>query len=245
MFGNLTIDGLEKQEDRLGGGGVLDAGIYSGTIKVAYAGESKGGAKNINFIFDLGGREYRETVYITNKKGENFFLNKQDASKKVPLPGFSLVDNICLLTVEKPLAEQDVADKMVKIYDFDLKKEIPTSVPVLVDLIGKPISLAILKELVNKNVKNDSTGEYEATAETREQNVIDKALHTETKLTVVEAQQGEEVGTFWDKWLEKNAGKIRDKREIKEGQAARPGAPPKASGQVTMAPKKSLFGKKA
>lgn len=248
IFGNLKNDGLEKQEDRLGGGGGLfDTNIYSGIIKVAFAGQSKGGAHSVSLIVDVDGKEYREICYITNKKGENFFLNKQDNSKKVPLPGFSLIDNICLLTTEKPLCEQDIEEKVFKLYDFEQKKEVPTSIPILIDLIGKPISLAIIKEIVNKNVKNDSTGEYEATAEKREQNVIDKAFHTETKLTVVEAERGDEVGTFWDKWLEKNLGKTRDKREIKNGQVAsgRPSGPPKAAAPTAGAtPKKSLFGKK-
>ena len=245
MFGNLTTTGLEKAEDRLGGGGVFETGIYSGKIKMAYAGKSPGGAQNVSLIVDLGGREYRETIYITNKKGENFFLNKQDASKKVPLPGFTTINDICMLTTEKPLAEQDVQDKTIKVYDFDLKKEVPTVVPVLMELLDKPISLAILKERVNKNVKNANTGEYEATADERDQNVIDKTFHTETKLTIVEAEQGNEVGVFWDKWAEKNDGKTRDKREIKDGQApsGRPGAPPKA-GVTPIAAKKSLFGKK-
>jgi len=247
MFKNLTTDALEKQEERLGSGGALETGVYSGKIKVAYAGKSKAGAQNVTLVLDFAGREYRETVYVTNRKGENYFLNKQDNTKKVPLPGFTLIDNICMLTTEKPLSEQDVEDKVVKLYDFDQKKEVPTSVPVLIDLLDKAISLAIIKERVNKNVKNDQTGEYEPTAEERDQNVIDRAFHTETKLTVLEAEHGLEEGEFWDKWAEKNNGVTRDKREIKDGQSApsgRTGAPPKPSATPT-APKKSLFSKKA
>ena len=43
-----------------------------------------------------------------------------------------------------------------------------------------------IKELVDKNVKNDSTGEYEPNGETREQNVISKVFHDPSKVTVVD-----------------------------------------------------------
>lgn len=249
LFGNLKADGLEETQDRLGGYSPFDTDIYTGKIKMAYADKSDGGAQNVNLVIDMGGKEYRETVYVTNKKGENFFLNKEDKTKKVPLPGFVIIDDICLVTTEKPLADQDVEEKVVKLYDYEAKKEIPKTVPVLTGLLGKEVSLAIVRQLENKNVKNGA-GAYEATAETRESNVISKVFHTPTKMTMVEARNGNEVGTFWDSWLERNKGQISDKRMIKEGQAGAPkgtaarSGPPTPTASAAPAERKSLFGKK-
>ena len=106
FFKNLSSDGLEEAQDRLGGYQPLDTDIYHGVIKAMYAGQAASGAMNVTVIVDLNGKEYRETVYITNKNGENFFLNKQDKSKKVPLPGFTTIDDICLIATGSPLAEQ-------------------------------------------------------------------------------------------------------------------------------------------
>jgi hypothetical protein len=142
------------------------------------------------FNFDLNDKEYRETIYITNKQGENFFLNKDDPTKKVPLPGYTTVNDICLMTTDKPLSEQDTEAKMVNVWDNDAKKEVPKSVPVLTELLGQKVTLGILKQLVNKNEKNQSSGKYEPTAETREENVIEKVFHSPTHMTVVEAQNG-------------------------------------------------------
>ena len=50
LFGNLTTDGLEEAEDRIGGFQPLDTDIYIGTIKTAYAGQSQGGAHNLSLI---------------------------------------------------------------------------------------------------------------------------------------------------------------------------------------------------
>ena len=248
LFGNLKSDGLEETQDRLGGYSPFDTDIYTGKIKMAYADKSDGGAQNVNLVVDINGKEYRETVYITNKKGENFFLNKEDKTKKVPLPGFTIIDDICLCTTEKPLAEQDVEDKVVKLYDFEAKKELPKSVPVLVELLGKEVSLAIVRQLENKQAK-DGAGVYQPTAETRESNVISKVFHTASKMTMVEARQGNETGTFWDSWLERNKGQISDKRSIKDGQTGAPkggaAARPQPTPSGSAAPeRKSLFGKK-
>ena len=243
LFGNLKSDGLEETQDRLGGGGAIDSNAYLATIKVAYAGQSEGGAQNVTLLLDLDGREYRETIYVTNKKGENFFLNKDDKTKKVPLPGFATIDDICIVCTEKPLSEQETEEKIVKIYDFEAKAELPKSVPVLTELTGKQFHAGIIKQTVNKNEKQGD--EYVPIADTREENVLEKVFHHPSMVTVVEARRGASEAEFYGKWVEKNKGVIRDKRSIKDGSSGTSGKPgsktPPQSGGST-APRKSLFG---
>jgi hypothetical protein len=249
LFNNLTSDAHEVEtEDRLGGFSVLESGSYDAKIKVAYAGKAASGAQSVTFIFDINGRELRETIYITNKQGQNFYLTKD--KKKAPLPGFTTVDHICLVASGAPLSEQTTEDKMVKVYDKDAGAEIPKSLPVLTDLVGKTITLGLLKVLENKTEK-DSNGNYVAIAETRESNQIDKVFDTDTKMTVVEAVKELEP-TFHTAWVEKNAGQTRDKREIKDGQAGgaqsgRPGRPAGGPPQQSTGASsgRKLFGNKA
>jgi len=247
LFGNLSKNGLEESQDRIGGFGAVESDYYAAIIRQAYATTAKSGAKAVNFEFALpGGKPLRTTIYVTDKEGKNYFLNKDDKTKKVPLPGFTTVDDICLCTVEKDLSEVDVEEKVVKIYDFEAKKEVPTNVPVLIELIGKTVGLGILKVLENKSVK-DANGEYQPTNETREINEIDKVFHDETGYTVVEVRAGLEAPSFKDGWIERNKGKTRDKRKLKEGQAGAPQSNAKAAPQAGAAPageRKSLFGKK-
>jgi hypothetical protein len=253
MFGNMTSSGLEEAQDRLGGNfGAIESDVYLFTIAAFYAGKSPKGAQFMQLIAKQGDREYREQIYFTNKKGENWFPNKDDKTKKVPLPGFTTVDDICLITTGKPLCEQVTEEKTVKVYDADAKKELPKAVPMLTDVVGQQIKLGVLKQIVNKNVKNESTGEYEATAESREENVTDKVFHPEFNFTVVEAKAEATEPQFLGGWLERNKGKTRDKRSIKEGEAGAAGAPPKAAARAGAAPapaagaapRKSLFGPK-
>lgn len=245
MFADLNTKGLEKDGDFLGSGGPLATDIYKGIIKLAYAGSSAGGAKNVQLLIDVGGREYRETIYVTNRNGQNFYMRDD---KKIPLPGFSIIDNICMLATEEPLAAQELENKVVKVYDFEEKKELPQEVPVLTGLLNKPIALAIEQVLENKNAKGDD-GEYRPTAEERSFNTIVKAFHSDTMLTVTEALNGLEEGEFHAKWLEQNKDKVRDKRKIKDGTGTASSGSSGSNAKVptpatSAAPKRSLFGKK-
>jgi hypothetical protein len=254
-FGKLSTEGLAENEDRAGGGfSPLETDVYEGVIKVAYAGQSKEGAHNVSLILQIGTQEHRETIYVTNKAGENFFLSKteKDAAgkpKKVALPGFTTIDDLCQVSVGKTLSEADVEEKVLKIYDYDTRQEVPKSVPVLTELTGKPCLVAIKKSLVNKKGPAPT---YEPIADYREENTIEKVFHPELRVTVVEAKKSAEKGEdpkaeFIDVWLEKNKGRTHDKRQVKDGEAGKSGrpsaGPPQAGGQ-SGAPKRSLFGNK-
>lgn len=241
MFNNLTDTGLEKAEDRLGGGySVRDTDIYTFKIKAAYAGKSQGGAMNVSLIAVDGQGEYRETIYITNKKGENFFVKD---GKKVPLPGFTVINDLCLIATGEPLSEQETEEKVINLYDYEAKKEVPTSVPMIMSLLDAEVSFAIQKVLEDKNVKN-AEGEYVPSGETREVNTITKVLHTETKMTVVEAMNGAEEAKFWDAWIEKNQGKVYDRTKKDAGGGKPVGARPTPTGGAKEGGRPSLFGKK-
>lgn len=253
LFGNLGTEGLEEKEDRVGGGSFSrETDIYELNIKVAYAGKSDGGARFVAFVFaDNDGKEYRETFYVTSKAGLNYYMAKdkdgKETGKKRALPGFDAVNDICLVTTDKELSQQTDEEKTVKIWDADAKAELPKSVPVLVELLGKKVYLAIYKRLENKSTLVN--GSYVPNADTRDTNTTEKVMHFPTKMTVREATSGAAEAVFHDSWLEAHKGKVQDKRTIKDGEAGqsgRPGraagAPPASGGAAGAAPRKSLFG---
>lgn len=242
LFDNLTTDGLEEADDRLGGYQPLDTDIYDMKIKALYAGQAESGARNMTIIGDIDGREYRETMYFTNRNGENFFLNKNDPTKKVPLPGFTTVDHICLVATGAPLAEQETEDKVVNMYDREAGKEVPKSVPMLTAALGQTIRVAIQRVMENKSKKEGNS--YVATPDTIERNEIDKVFDTTTRMTVVEALNNAEEATFHDAWLERNQGNVKDRRTIKDGEGGTAGRPGKPSPSADKPAKRSLFGDK-
>jgi hypothetical protein len=238
-FGNLGTDGLEEARDSLGGGGALESGLYTGKIKLAYAGASSGGARFLAIVVDVNGRDYRETLYVTNKAGENYYTR---GDKKIPLPGFTTANDIALLSTGQPLGAQDIQEKVAEIYNFDERKEIPTKVQAVTSIMGKSITLGILKVIEDKTKKNETTGTYEPTGETRDVNVIDKVFHTDTGKTVSEFTTKAEKAEFKDRWAEKHTGKTQNKAK---GATGKPGVPGQAAGipgGASKAPSKSLFG---
>lgn len=247
LFAGMTSDNLEQATDVVGGFTQRETDIYTGVVKLAYVGKSDGGASNINFIIDIDGQEHRETVYFTNKQGENFYVDKKDPKKKHPLPGFTLINDMCKVTTGKPLSQQDAAEKVVKIYDFTERKEVPKAVTVMIDMLNQPVSLALGQILQNKKVK-DASGNYVPTAETFTSVQMEKVLHPgQGNKTVLEIESGSEA-KYADAWLSQHKGKVRDKRTIKTGDSnatvasGRPTPPAAAAAAPT--PTTSLFGKK-
>ena len=230
FLSNLSYnDNVQQEKDTLGGFSLLDGGIYTATIKYAYLSQSKSGAGAVNFEFDIDGKPYRETMYVTNKHGSNIW---EKNGKSGYLPSFLTADAISLFaTGEKSLFELKDTKKIINIYDKDAGKEIPTEVPMLTELLGKTIKLGIIKERVYKQEKS-STGGYLDTAETREQNTIDKVFSAKDNRTVPEVRAGKAEATFYQDWLTKYENQLIDKTSGKSN-------PPTQSANQPV--KKSLF----
>lgn len=233
---NLGKDKDIKDEVDTLGGGAQPSGLYKCVIEAAYLGVSQGGANSLTIVAKAeNGHTFRETLWITNKQGEEFYIYNDE---KRFLPGFNVANALSLLTVGYELCDLDEPEeRTLKIFDFDEKKEVPTEVPCLTQLHGEEIWLGIVKEIQDKTKKNDSTGKYEPTGETREVNVIDKVFRAESGLTVAEARLGEDKGEFVEKWVNKWEGKERNKAKGAAG-AGKAGAPAQKA-----APKSSLFKK--
>lgn len=231
IFESLTTDGLEEATDRLGGPSLFDTDVYTGTVKLAYAGKSSGGAHSLTVLLDLNGSEYKEILYVTNKEGNNWYPNKTDPKKKEQMMGFIIADDLALLTTGFPLASQTFEEKVVNIYDYDLKREVPTNVPVIVDMIGKEISVAIERSTENKQTK-DSSGKYVNTAEIRDTNTIVKVYHAATGRTVSEFKGNVQEPVHRDGWLVRYKSKTRNKVKALEGAAGLPGGAAKPTGSL-------------
>lgn len=232
---NLERDdkNIEQPKDTLGGGGLLESGVYDGIVELAFLKESQAGAMGVELHIKVGdGHIHRETVYVTNRNGENFY---EKNGKKHYLPGFVTVDELAAVTCEVHVADLDTEDKVVKLYDFESQEEKPTEVPMFTDMLGKKAKFAIVQETDYKTQKGDD-GKYHPIDETRSYNVINKVFN-EDGFTVLELMNGEEEPEFIELWKQKNEGVVRDRTKGKSPKAASGAA---KSGK----PSKSLFKKK-
>lgn len=226
---------IQEERDIVGGGfTVPESGVYNATIKYAYLSQAQSGAGAVNFEFELdNGATHRETMYVTNRNGQNFYVDKKDGSKKY-LPAYLNADAIALFAAGKPLAELKDQPKVINLYNFDQKKEVPTEVPMLTELLGKTVKLGLIKEKAFKQTK-DATGNYVDTDEVRESATINKVFSAKDGRTVNEVRAEQVKAEFITKWTEKWEGKVNDKTTKSSG------TKPATSAATT--PKKSgLFG---
>lgn len=209
----------------------LDTNVYPGTVKMVFAGQSAGGARNVTLQLKLdNGKDYNETIYLSNKEGKNTYV-KDD--KEFYLPGFLLINNLSLMATGKGLFElaSEVETRTVKLYDFDVKSEVAQDVQAVIPLIGKRVLVAIQEEEYEKQTKNDATGKYEGNGEYAVKNSLIKVYNPDTRQTAVEMAEDKEASQL-DSWLDKNMGVIK--------KVERKAAP---ANQKTATTSSGLFGK--
>lgn len=236
----VDTTGVEKAEDVVGGGvAVLDTGVYDATVKLAYLSVAKSGAQGLAVVLDVGGREHRETVYVTSgtAKGGNSYYERD--GKKYPLPGFTMADDLALLTTGQGIGDQEGEEKVVKLYDFTARAEVPTKVMVITEMLGKQIKVAIYKNL---ETKYEGQGDNRTpTDQTVERNSISKFYYNGDDASLVGKTvneiQDEKEATHLEAWEEKHKDKVKDNTVKAAGKTGAPGTA--GTGQ----PKKSLFGK--
>lgn len=239
MFGDLkSSNEIKEQGDVLGGGSVSESDLYEAEIKVAYGITSSGGAKGMVIEFKLpSNRSHRETVYVTSGTAKGCKNYYEKDGEKHYLPGFSMMNAIAMLTLEKELSALKFEDKTLKIYDATAKAETPQQVPVAVELTGKKIKIGLLKVRKNKQVKTD-TG-YVDTNEERFVNELDRVFHYPSNVTLAEAR-AKQTATFHEQWLSKWKGQVKDTfKEVEGGASA--GRPTATGGGAGEKPS-SLFG---
>ena len=203
--------GLEtKDTDFLGG--KLNTDVYLAAVKMMYIDKNERGTvfANIELVLKTanGTRNYNETIYMSNSKGEFTFIDKK-TNKPAPLPGFVTVDTLCKMATGKGINEQETARKTIEVYDSKTKGKVNAEKEVVMSMLKQKVQVAIVQEVHNKNAK-DASGNYVPTAETFTSTTIKKVFNAEG-LTQTEVDAGKSEGEFKDAWLKANKDKVFDK----------------------------------
>lgn len=233
---------VQEDKDVLGGGGFLvESGADTYNIDLAFVGKSADGASFMTLHLGKGKTNIRETIYFTTRTGLTYF--EKDGNKQ-NLPNFSLINSLTNVTLGKQLHELDTEQKMVKLYNFEQKKEIPTVVEMVSELMGQSVTVGVLKSIVDKTAK-DGNGKYVPTGETKEINEIDKFFRASDGLTSTEIKSGIKEAVFLPAWKEKNTGVTRNKAKGTKTATAKPGAATGVGAGGSPKPASSLFADEA
>ena len=197
----LNIDeGVESNEDFMPGGNfVLDTGMYPMVVDLAYLGESSGGAVSVTIhLKEVGGkRQHRETFYVTSGKAKGRKNTYEKNGVKHLLPGMEAVNQLATITAGKPLPGLTPEEKTIKLWNFQERKELPTKVPALTQIIGATVLVALTKCAENKRTKVGD--EYIDTNERKEFNEVGKFLH-EDRFSVAEKIGSATDTAYYTRW---------------------------------------------
>ena len=203
---------VEENEDFLPGDFTSDTGMYPMKIDMAFTGESDAGAGFVTVHMKEigGGATHRETFYVTSRAGSSTYVDKRSGKKRY-LPGMESMNQLCVITTGKKLPVQTEEPKVIKLWNFDEKKDLPTTVPALTDLIGCDVLVALTKKRGNKTRKVGN--EFVNLAEERFYNETSKFLYPDG-LTIAEKLAEQTDTTYRDSWIEKySADYVQDKYE--------------------------------
>jgi len=237
------LDGLDatadvkEDGDFLGGFSPFESDLYTFTVKLAYFTVSAGGAKCLNVTFkDANDRELKQQFWITSGTAKGclpYYINQKTLEKHF-LPGFTAAKHLALLTTGKEISKLTLEDKHIKLYSYDAKAEVATSVPMCVEMLGKPIICGVVKRLTDATKDSgtvDAAGKkiYSATGEVKIENEVVKLFHARDKRTVTEILAKATEAEFADKWLKKWKGNTEDKTSKQSGVAGKATAAATAS----------------
>jgi hypothetical protein len=210
----------EVEKDSVGGGGVLNSDIYTCTIKAAYFDYAKSKAVSLNLILETStGRKLTQTEFITSGEAKGCKPYYEKNGEKFPLPGYAKMNTLCLLATGLPIDQLTAEDKILKLYDYESKKETNQTKKVITELTGKVIKVGVFKTIVDKKLKNDNfnpdlpesatNARYALTGETREENLIDKFFNEEG--ATLEEHTTKKEPIFFEEWIKAHQGKVKDK----------------------------------
>jgi hypothetical protein len=215
---------IEMDAPQLGGGGfsLLESNVYDFVIDIAFLFVTKADSQALNLHLrapDKTIHKFQFWMVSGKQKGNlNYYTDKN--GKKHYLPGFINADSLAVFATGKHIGELDTSNKMIKLWNREVQKEVPTEVPVFMDLIGKPVKMAVIKQIVDQTQENKTTNKYELVGKTKEENDVMAVFNPTSGFTMDEATNGLATPEFITKWTEKWKGKTRNK-ESKANKALR------------------------
>lgn len=187
----------------------LDTGIYDFKIKQMYPVQNKSGSFSMQLVLETSeGKTFNPLIYFMDKEGNVTTEAKSGTNKgkKIPIRGYSQLDTICKASIGKPLPEV-YKSKQSKVVIKQFTKDEKITVDMLMDVIGKTITLGIEERRVNK--QGLVNGTYQNTAEERIVNELNK-VYFPGRLTAKEVETKVSTPVFATAWLEKYEGQLID-----------------------------------
>lgn len=227
---NFGGNDVVENEERIGGWTADESGIQLAMFTEAFLTESKNGAYALNLkSVDKDQNERSYQIYFTNRNKEVFYSDKKTGDKRM-LPGYQLINNICLAACGKTFQEVAAASKkkVIDLYDRESRKEIPTETTTYPAMCKKVLKLGVIKISKNKYVKGKEVNERV------EVNEINMVFRKADDLTPKEASEKAKEPKAYAKWVKYWDGRVKDEfKEVEESVEDSAGANPFGDGNTS------------
>jgi len=212
----LPDDVVEQSIEGSGGGSFIwESGVYDTTIKLAYLNQTAGGAYFLNVELEKAGEKFgrirdKWCIKSGNEKGNKIYYVGKDG-KKQPLPGYQTAKSLCLAVTGEDLDTNmsKLEKKVIKVWNFEQGKEVPSEHPVIPGLINKKVKVAIHQVIEDKKTKN-SDGQWVPSGATKTTNQCKFFGNADNGKTAEEIAANKDAGAL-DRWATKNTGLVVDK----------------------------------
>jgi len=242
MFSGLdTTVKVEVEEEKLGGGGnyIKETGVYPFIVKMAYGGQSKGGAYFIDLTLETeDGKKLNVREYITSgtEKGTRPYYFDKDGKQRA-LPGYAKMNAVDVILTGNAGQYPETVTKQIPLWNKEAEKEVLTEAEVVEGWLGKPITGLVQMVREFKRAQNPTTKKWEDTSETRDLTEVVHFVDAVTGQTRSEKMADKEASVcakFQDKY---DSDFVYDKTKGK-------GKPAAAAAGTPEAPAASPFDKK-
>lgn len=213
-------------------GGLFDTGIYSAIIDVAYMITApQKGTQGVVLHFKIGDRTFRNTQWICTADGTYTW---KSGDRSGYWPGFVIVDEICSIVTGQDLENlPEPENKVLSIWNSQAKKEMPTEVPVMMNLQGGMLEVGIHRTMEDHWIEEHKTKWIE-------KNELVKVFHTDG-LTVNEKASSAVNSATKIKWEMRYGNGLIDKRKASAGGEKYIRESTTLAGGKVTEPSKSLF----
>lgn len=231
---------VEVEEEKLGGGNYInETNAYNFFIKMAYGGQSKGGAYFLDVTLESeDGKTLKLREYITSgeAKGTRPYYVDKDGKQRA-LPGYAKMNALDVILTGNPAQYPVTETKTIQLWNKEAEKEIPTQAEVVTSWIGKPVTGLVRMTREFKQAQNQTTKKWENTADTRDSAEVVHFVDAVTGQTRSEKMAGKESAVKEQFLTKYDTDYVLDRTKGK-------GGAPAAAAATPAAPAESPFGNK-
>lgn len=217
--------GVVEAKDVTIGRKIFDSNLYNATVKLAYGDLYLGDAKrriiNLEVEIEEDGEKFpfQTRIWLTDKETGKIYKEKKDTDKetgkdvliKVPVYGYTQGNEIArLVTGRGILEDQKLVSKELQVWDATEKKNVSQMKQVFAEWTGKPLGIAMLREI------QDEFRQGKATGRTAERNNVAKYVAPKTFFTANEIASKATEAKWSKKWIATNKGKVNDRSTVKK-----------------------------